>query len=185
MASLAIMGVSLLGLAAGLVVAFTANGRSSRRTQMVEFAQSRFDRFNGATKKDICTVTSTNVDCSKMATGGTFDPTSAANTGGWMMDVLDRATSMTASAGVDVMAGPVVVLGDLGAVDEAATVTTRTAVASDAAGCASTTLTTNMLCREIHIELDATNVFYHIWVRVVRGGKPTDGPVYLEGMVAK
>jgi prepilin-type N-terminal cleavage/methylation domain-containing protein len=191
MAALAILGVSLLGLTGGLVIAATANGRASRRTQMAEFAQSRIERLTAATRKDICTATFNlgAVDCSRMASGGTFDPTAAPNTGGWMLDVLDRASAAQPSVGVDQMAGPVVVLGDLGAIDEAATLTARSALAADWAGggsgCAAAMVTTNMLCRELHVEVDPTSSFYHIWVRVSRGGRWTDGPITMEGMVAK
>ena len=180
MMALAILGVSLLALMAGLVVAFTANGRASRRTQMVEFAQSRIDRLTAATRKDICTaaLSGTNVDCSRMAVTGTFDPTAAPNAGGWMLDVLDRASSFQASVGVDQMAGPVVVLGDLGTIDEGATLTARTNLATDwaggGAGCAATMVTENMLCRELHIEQTIINgaPIYRVWVRVLQGGAP-------------
>lgn len=193
LAALAIMGVSLLGLTAGVIIAFGANGRSSRRSQMVEFAQSRLDRLAASTKFNICTGASpalNGVDCSHMGdvAAGSFDPLAAPNTGGWVLDTLDRPTALTTTQGIDQMAGPVLVLGDVGgAVNEAATVTARTTIVGDSNGCASTAVTgaTNMLCRELHIEFDATQTYYHIWVRVIRGQNYKDGPVVLEGMVAK
>jgi prepilin-type N-terminal cleavage/methylation domain-containing protein len=194
MASLAILGVSLLGLMAGLNVASASNGRASRRTQMVEFAQSRIERLMAATKADICTATFQGgvVDCSRMAGAPSpFNPNVAPNTGGWMLDVLDRAPYDPAgTTGVDPMAGPVVVLGNVGgSIDEPATLTARASLASDwssgGSGCASPLVTKNMLCRELHIELDSTSTYYHIWVRVSRGQNYGDGPVVMEGMVAK
>jgi prepilin-type N-terminal cleavage/methylation domain-containing protein len=195
MAALAILGVSVLGLTAGLTVASAGNGRASRRTQMVEFAQSRIERLTAATKADICTATFKGgvVDCSRM--GGApspFDPNAAPNTSGWMLDVLDRApySDPGANPGVDPMAGPVVVLGDVGgAIDEKATLAARANLVTDwnggGKGCASTLVAKNMLCREVHIELDEAQAFFHIWVRVSRGQNYQDGPVVLEGMVAK
>jgi len=195
MAALGILGVSLLGLTAGVVVAFAGNGRASRRTQMAEFAQSRIERLIAATRSNICTATFQGgvVNCARMAGPSPFDPTAAPNTGGWMLDVLDGApyTDPTFNPGVDQMAGPVVVLGDVGgAIDEAATLTARSSLVSDwaggsGAGCASALIAKNMLCRELHIELDPTSSFYHIWVRVSRGQNWADGPVTMEGMVAK
>jgi prepilin-type N-terminal cleavage/methylation domain-containing protein len=195
LAALAILGVSLLGLTAGVVVAFAGNGRASRRTQMLEFAQSRIERLTAATRANICTATFQGgvVNCARMAGPSPFDPTAAPNTGGWMLDILDGApyTDPTFNPGVDQMAGPVVVLGDVGgAIDETATLAARASVVADwgggsGAGCASTLINKNMLCRELHIELDPTSTFYHIWVRVSRGQNYTDGPVTLEGMVAK
>jgi hypothetical protein len=191
LAALAIMGVSMLGLTAGVLIAFGANGRSSRRTQMLEFAQSRLDRLEASTKYNICTGASlpvNGIDCTKMGAvaAGSFDPTVAPNTGGWILDILDRPNALTSTQGIDQMAGPVLVMGDIGgAVNEAATVTARATIATDPAGCASTAVATNMLCRELHIEFDPTSTYYHIWVRVSRGQNYKDGPVVLEGMVAK
>ncbi len=194
MAALAILGVSVLGLTAGLTVASAGNGRASRRTQMVEFAQSRIERLTAATRADICTATFNGgvVDCSRMAGADPFDPNAAPNTGGWMLDVLDRApyTDPGGNPGVDPMAGPVVALGDVGgAIDEKATLAARASLVADwnggGNGCASTLVAKNMLCREVHIELDPTQAFFHIWVRVSRGRSYQDGPVVIEGMVAK
>jgi type II secretory pathway pseudopilin PulG len=195
MVALAILGVSVLGLTAGLTVASAGNGRASRRTQMVEFAQSRIERLTSATKADICTATFNGgvVECSRMAGAPSpFDPNAAPNTGGWMLDVLDRApyTDPAGNPGVDPMAGPVVVLGDAGgAIDEKATLAARASLVTDwnggGKGCASTLVAKNMLCREVHIELDPTQTFFHIWVRVSRGQNYRDGAVLMEGMVAK
>jgi hypothetical protein len=196
MAALGILGVSLLGLTAAMIIAFGSNGRSSRRTQMVEFAQSRLDRLSAATKLNICVgaslvpgvpTTSPGIDCSKMTVSGTFNPNGAPGTGGWVMDNLDRGSLVpAATGGIDQMAGPVLVLGDVGgAVDEAATVVARTNIIGDPLGCASTAVAKNTLCRELHIEMDSTSVYYHVWVRVVRGQNYQDGPVVLEGMIAR
>ena len=195
MVALAILGISVLGLTTGLTVASASNGRASRRTQMAEFAQSRIERLTAATKADICTATFNGgvVDCSRMAGAPSpFDPNAAPNAGGWMLDVLDRApySDPTGNPGIDPMAGPVVVLGDVGgAIDEKATVAARASLVTDwnggGKGCASPLVGKNMLCREVHIELDPTQAFYHIWVRVSRGQSYQDGPVVMEGMVAK
>jgi prepilin-type N-terminal cleavage/methylation domain-containing protein len=199
LAAMAILTVSVLGLTAGVLVAFSGNGRSSRRTQMVEFAQSRLDRLTAATKVDICTGTFQGgvVSCTKMNVTP-FDPNAAPGTGGWMLDVLDRpATTGTTAAGVDLMAGPVLVLGDVGgAIDENATLTARANLMTEwgtlssggaGLGCASALVAKNMLCRELHIEFDSVTspTYYHVWVRVSRGQSYTDGPVVLEGMIAK
>ena len=208
MMAMTVMAIALLGLTAGVVLAFGANSRSSRRSQAAEFAQSSMERLIAASRKNICTYnfTGNKVSCSSMGSGA-FVPNSAPNQGGWMLDILDRANALVGSSGttstnpgIDLMAGPVVVIGDSGAVDEAATLTARSTVltawgsgsTAANAGCgdsdpAVTTsrVTRNMLCREIHIELhDFANLNgaaltlcsvgascgYHIWVRVVRGG---------------
>lgn len=201
--AMAVMAIAVLGLTAGIILSFGANGRASRRTQAAEFAQSSLERLMAASRKNICTGSFNGgvVNCSPMGTG-TFDPNAAPNQGGWMLDVLDRASAMGSSAGVDLMAGPVVVLGDSGAIDEAATTAARAALLTEwgsgdnaaTSGCGSTKVTATMLCREIHIELqdvkkvssDPALNAYHVWVRVVQGGgKWRDGPVVQEGVIAQ
>jgi type II secretory pathway pseudopilin PulG len=207
MASLAILAIAILGLVGGMIVATTANGRASHRTQMAEFAQSRLERLVAASRKNVCyydpvagsVVSPGAVSCTAaMVSSGTFDPTAAPNTGGWMLDVLDRSDALLASNGVDQMAGPVVVIGDEGAIDEAATLATRSALTADwnaaGHGCASPIVNASraILCREVHIETqnaavtgNALNV-YHVWVRVVRGGGIwSDGYVVLEEVIAQ
>ena len=214
--AMALMAIALLGLTAGMVLAFSSNGRASRRTQAAEFAQSSLERLIAASRKNICTGLFSGgvVSCTSMGVGA-FTPDSAANQGGWMLDVLDRANALVGSGGgatpgVDLMAGPVLVTGDSGAIDEAATQTARLALLTEwgatgstaaTAGCGSALVKSNMLCREIHIELhDMQNLAgaavslcpvgaycgYRVWVRVVRGGGLwNEGPVTLEGLVAQ
>ncbi|MBS2023364.1 MAG: prepilin-type N-terminal cleavage/methylation domain-containing protein [Deltaproteobacteria bacterium] len=200
-----LLAIGLVGLTAGLVTASKSNGRAFHRTQMVEFAQSRIERLTAASRKNICTATSSSgpVSCSGMG-NGTFSTTAAPNTNGWIADLLDRATvtdplalASSSTYGVDVMAGPALVFGSTtgsnnNAVDDAATISKRTAIAADANGCASSLVTADTLCREIHIEDQSTTVgaqtlkSYHIWVRVIRGGgNYLDGMVVLEGSVAQ
>ncbi len=200
--SLVLLAVATLGLTQGMVVAYTSGGRSSRRTQMVEFAQSSLERLMAASRKNLCTgsVNFGVVNCSAMGSG-TFDPTAGPNQGGWMLDVLDQANTLVSTGGVDLMAGPVVVVGDLGAIDETGTVTARNALitqwgsgtAGVGNGCGSTLVTTGMLCREIHIEQQDAKVtgtvavpVFHVWVRVIRGGAGwRDGIVQVEGVIAQ
>lgn len=205
--SLVLLAIATLGLTQGMVVAYTSGGRSSRRTQMVEFAQSSLERLMAASRKNLCTgsINFGAVNCSAMGSG-VFDPTAGPNQGGWMLDVLDQASSLVGSGapavpGVDLMAGPVVVVGDLGAIDETATVTARNALitqwgsgtAGAGNGCGSTLVTTGMLCREIHIEQQDAKVtgtvavpVFHVWVRVLRGGAGwRDGIVQVEGVIAQ
>jgi type II secretory pathway pseudopilin PulG len=200
--SLVLLAVATLGLTQGMVVAYTAGGRSSRRTQMLEFAQSSLERLMAASRKNLCTgsVNFGVVNCSPMGTG-TFDPTAGPNQGGWMLDVLDQANSLVSTGGVDLMAGPVVVVGDVGSIDEAATVSVRSALltqwgagtAGSGNGCGSSLVTTGMLCREIHIEQQDAKVtgtvavpVFHVWVRVIRGGAGwRDGIVQVEGVIAQ
>ena len=200
--SLVLLAVATLGLTQGMVVAYTSGGRASRRTQMLEFAQSSLERLIAASRKNLCTgsVNFGVVDCAPMG-NGVFDPTAGPNQGGWMLDVLDQANSLVGSGGVDLMAGPVVVIGDAGAIDETTTLTTRSALltqwgtgtAGSGNGCGSTLVTTGMLCREIHIEQQDAKVtgttavpVFHVWVRVLRGGAGwRDGIVQVEGVIAQ
>ena len=200
--SLVLLAIATVGLTQGMVVAYTSGGRASRRTQMVEFAQSSIERLVAASRKNLCTgsVNFGVVNCSAMG-AGVFDSTQGPNQGGWMLDVLDQANSLVLTGGVDLMAGPVVVLGDSGAIDEATTVSVRSALltqwgagtAGAGSGCGSTLVTTGMLCREIHIEQQDAKVtgtaavpVFHVWVRVIRGGAGwADGIVQLEGVIAQ
>jgi type II secretory pathway pseudopilin PulG len=200
--SLVLLAIATLGLTQGMVVAYNSSGRASRRTQMVEFAQSRLERLMAASRKNICTSTQSagQISCSAMG-NGVFDPTAGPNQGGWMLDVLDQASSLVGSGGVDHMAGPVVVLNDSGSIDETATVTARNALltawgagaAGAGNGCGSNLVVAGMLCREIHIETQDAKVtgttavpVFHVWVRVLRGGSAwQDGIVQLEGVIAQ
>jgi hypothetical protein len=198
--SLVLLAIALTGLTGGMVVAYNASGRASHRTQMLEFAQSRLERLVAASRKNLCTgsVSYGTVNCSHML--GALDLVAAPNAGGWMLDVLDQANTLSASGGVDLMAGPVVALGDLGAVSETDTVTARNALmaewgtgAGSGNGCGSALVSPNMLCREIHIEQQDAKVsgtlaipVFHVWVRVMRGGAAwRDGIVQLEGVIAQ
>ena len=188
MVALALLGVSALGLVGGMVVASNTNAISRRRTHMLEFGHARLERLASRTRNTVPTAaTLTPVNCSKMSAGGTFDPSSAPGTGGWMLDVIDGNPPPGGGAlGDDLMAGPLLVEGDLSGVDSAGTLSQRATFASawfgatDTAGCGSTTVTSNpaVLCREIHIEpLDVTvngitTFLLRVWVRVVQGGGP-------------
>ncbi len=200
MVAFAILSVSLLGLMGGLAVASTANGWAAARTQMSEFAQSRLERFAGQNKGTICSTVATDIQgtfsCSAMVTTGTFNPDVAANTGGWMMDVIDWPNNPPVTGdpgnsnyGDDLMTGPIVVLGDSNAVDTAQTISQRYAAVTAwgtsggvGKGCDSALVTSNpaVLCREIHIEPADMGVgtdgggpqghMLNVWVRVLRGG---------------
>jgi type II secretory pathway pseudopilin PulG len=200
--SLLLLATATVGLTQGMVVAYAAGGRASRRTQMAEFAQSSLERLMAASRKNLCTgsVNFGKVNCSPMG-NGVFDPTQGPNQGGWMLDVMDQANSLVGSGGVDLMAGPVVVFGDAGAVDETTSVSVRSALltqwgagtAGAGNGCGSTLVTSSMLCREIHIEQQDAKVtgttavpVFHVWVRVIRGGAAwNDGVVQVEGVIAQ
>jgi type II secretory pathway pseudopilin PulG len=186
MIALALLGVSALGLVGGMVVASNTNAISRRRTEMYQFAQARIEQLATRTRTNIPTAaTVTPVNCSAMNAGGTFDPNAAPGTGGWMLDVIDGAPPAGGgSLGDSLMAGPLLVEGDLSGVDSAGTLAQRATfannwlTATDTQGCASTTVTKNIavLCRELHIEANDTVVngvtvpMLRVWVRVVQGG---------------
>jgi type II secretory pathway pseudopilin PulG len=184
--ALVLLGTAALGLVAGMSLASQGNALARRRTEMLQFAQARLERLSTRTRTKVPTSTTTTpVDCSKMATGGAFDPNAAPGTGGWMLDVLDGSPPAGGGAlGDDLMAGPLLVEGDRSGIDSAATVTKRATFASawfdgsDGAGCGSTVVTQNpaVLCREVHVEpLDVTvggtkTFLLRVWVRAVQGG---------------
>jgi prepilin-type N-terminal cleavage/methylation domain-containing protein len=186
MVALALLGVSALGLVGGMVVASSTNGISRRRTHMLELAQARIERLATRTRVNVPTqVTTTPVNCSAMSAGGAFDPNAAPGTGGWMLDVIDGTPPAGGGTlGDDLMAGPLLVEGDLSGVDSAATLAQRATfaaawfAASDTKGCGSNVVTKNaaVMCREIHVEpLDVvvagqTLYLLRVWVRVVQGG---------------
>jgi len=193
----AILAVAILGLTSGLVIASASNGLAATRTQMSEFATSRLERISGQSTGTLCSGDTTPTDfqtvssqnCSEMATAPSpFNPDVPANTGGWMMDVIDWPAPST-GAGDDVMFGPVVVMGDANSVDVAATLAARatafanwSSTGSAGTGCDSAQVQTSpaILCREIHVERangaigdgGTGNVtpMLSIWVRVLRGG---------------
>jgi type II secretory pathway pseudopilin PulG len=188
MVALALLGVSAVGLVGGMVVASSTNGISRRRTHMLEFGQARLERVATRTRVNVPTqLTTTPVNCSAMAAGGPFDPNAAPGTGGWMLDVIDgNPPAGGGTLGDDLMAGPLLVEGDLSGVDGAATLAQRATFAAswfgatDTKGCGSTTVSNNraVMCREIHIEpLDvtvggSTMFMLRVWVRVIQGGGP-------------
>jgi len=134
-----------------------------------------------------------------------FNPDVAANTGGWMMDVIDWPMP-SSNAGDDLNYGPLLVLGDSNAADTAATISARatayanwTGTGAAGTGCDSTQVVSNpgVLCREIHIEPFSAAVpdggtgsaapMLHVWVRVLRGGTTNWrlGSVTLQGSFAQ
>jgi hypothetical protein len=161
---------------------------------MSAFAISRLERITGQTTSTLCSGDSDfqavgSQNCAEMATAPTpFNPDVPANTGGWMMDVIDWPPPAS-GAGDDVMFGPVVVMGDSNAVNVAATLAARTTAFANwsstgtaGTGCDSAQVQSNpaILCREIHVERsngaigdggtgNVTNML-SIWVRVLRGG---------------
>lgn len=189
MASLSILGVAALGLVSSMVVAINGNALAARRTQMAQFAQARLERLITQTRIKIPTSTTTApVNYSAMAASGTFDPTAAPNTGGWVLDVIDGAPPTAAGAGDDPMFGPV--LFDDSAADGTdnfvgLTKTLRSTLANDwlaapasngtlgGCGAAAVVADAAVLCRELHVEPAdsiASTPMLRAWVRVVQGG---------------
>ena len=186
MVALALLGVSALGVMGGLVVASNTNGLSRRRTHMLEFGHARIEQLGSRTRVNVPTQTTTTpVNCSAMNAGGVFDPNSPPGTGGWMLDVVDGTPPPGGGTfGDDLLAGPILVEGDLSGVDGAATIAQRATLASawfagtNTQGCGSSTVTGNarVMCREIHVEpanvvvAGTTAFMLRVWVRVVQGG---------------
>src|SRR3954462_2259095 len=86
MIALAFLGLPSLGLAGTLVVSSNSNSVAARRTVMSAFAQARIESLTSMTRWKI--PTSAYPCCAAMAATN-FDPNSAPNTGGWMMDTID------------------------------------------------------------------------------------------------
>ena len=123
MVALALLGVSALGLVGGMIVATNTNGISRRRTEMLQFAQARIEQLASRTRVNIPTAaTTTPVNCAAMNAGGAFNVNAAPGTGGWMLDVIDgNPPAGGGSLGDSLMAGPLLVEGDLSGIDSAAT----------------------------------------------------------------
>ena len=178
-AALTILAVASLGLLGGMVIAVNSNGVAAKRTLMVQFAQARIERLLAETRTKIPTAATTSPDCSAMAVG-TFVPSAAPGTGGWMLDVIDG--DAPAAAGDDSMFGPVLIAdANVNSKDDyiGQTVAKRAAVLAAwnggglPGGCGDASLNVSgILCREIHIE--PSNVggipMLRAWVRVVQGG---------------
>jgi type II secretory pathway pseudopilin PulG len=185
--ALALLSIGGLGMVSGMLIASNGNAVSRRRTDMVQFAQTRLERLATRDRTQIPTATTTGagIDYSTMS-ASPFDPNAAPGTGGWMLDVIDgNPPAGGGSLGNDLMAGPLLVEGDLSGVDSAATLPLRGSFANawltgkDTKGCGSSTVTSNpaVLCREVHIEpwdptIGGVQTFmFRIWVRVVQGGR--------------
>ena len=80
MAALAVLGIAMLGLTAGLIVAMSSTGLAAQRTLMLQFAQARIERLLSQTRTKI--PTKANSCCAKMDAGGVFNPDAAPGTGG-------------------------------------------------------------------------------------------------------
>lgn len=180
--SMALLTIGVSGILGGMVIATQSNALSRRRTQMAEFAQSRIERLASRRRPSVPTsATVLPVNCTSMNPGGTFDPNVTPGTGGWMLDVIDGTPPAGGgAAGDDLMAGPLLLEGDLSGLDSAATLSRRATLANawfantDTAGCGSATVSGDIkvFCREIHVEpLTVAGVpILRAWVRVVQGG---------------
>ena len=179
-AALAVLGIAMLGLTAGLVVAGSSTAIASKRTLMLQFAQTRIERLVAETRVRIptydYTITGT-ACCAKMNAGGAFNAAAAPGTGGWQMDTIDGPPGTT--AGDDIMYGPLLISDSSGNATDtylAQTVAARNAAISGAIdgglGCGDPSVRVGgELCRELHIE--PANIggvrMLRVWVRVVDG----------------
>lgn len=198
MASLAILGIAMLGLTAGLVVAASTTGISAQRTLMLQFAQTRIERLVAETRTKIPTAATTIVGvgcCANMTVGGAFNPNAAPGTGGWQMDTIDGAAP-GGGAGDDLMYGPLLVYNpSSSAIDTfvAKTVAARTAVVSagldGTTGCGDSSVrVAGTLCRELHIEPATVSgvPMLRAWVRVLSGtGSYLSSSVILQQDIAQ
>ena len=184
--AMTLLSIGAMGMVSGMLIASNGNAVSRRRTEMLQFAQSRLERLATRDRTQIptATTTGTGIDYSSMS-ASPFDPNAAPGTGGWMLDVIDgNPPPGSGSLGNDLMSGPLLVEGDLSGVDLAATLSNRSSFADawftgkDTRGCGSSTVASNsaVLCREVHIEpWDATiggvqTFMFRVWIRVVQGG---------------
>jgi len=182
--ALAILGIASLGLAGSLVVSSNTNALAARRTVMSAFAQARIETLTSMTRTKIPLVGNT----------GTFDPASAPNTGGWVMDTIDGYASDTAlvtwtcnggscttgMGGDDRFWGPVLVnpVSQNGGDGDALLARTKTLRAQGAVqSCADKVVTADasVLCREVHIESFWQGTtppvpMLRAYVRVIQGG---------------
>ena len=206
--SLALLTIVLLGLISGSIIATNSAAIARRKSLMVEFAQSRMEQIITTPRANVPTA-STAIPISFAAMSGTFlnstpppvevNPPSgpagfSPGTNGWMLDVMYGAPpagaaltpcSGTTTLGTDLMAGPLLVEGDLAGIDTCATISDRTTLANawlnsgDTTGCANSLVANNskIFCREIHIEpydrTTSTGTTVHmfaVYVRVIQGG---------------
>ena len=82
-AALAVLGISMLGLTAGLIVAASSTSIAAQRTLMLQFAQSRLERLLAETRTKIPTkddIVGGVSCCARMDPGGTFNPNAAPGT---------------------------------------------------------------------------------------------------------
>lgn len=198
LAALAILGIAMLGLTAGLIVASSTTGISAQRTLMLEFAQTRVERLVAETRIKIPTATTTVAGvscCANMAVAGAFNPNAAPGTGGWQMDTIDGAAP-GGGAGDDLMYGPLLVYNpSSNAIDTfvAKTIAARSAAVSagldGGAGCGDPSVrVTGTLCRELHIEPATVGgiPMLRAWIRVLNGsGSYLSNAVILQQDIAQ
>jgi prepilin-type N-terminal cleavage/methylation domain-containing protein len=183
--ALAVLAIASLGLAGSLVVSSNSNALAARRTVMSSFAQARIESLTSMTRTKIPLV----------GTAGSFDPMSAPNTGGWVMDTIDGYapdTGVNAAwscnggactsgmAGDDLFWGPVLVnpVSQNGGDGDALLTRTKALRASGAVqSCADNVVTSDpsILCREVHIESYWQGTtppvpMLRAYVRVIQGG---------------
>ena len=187
MIALAVLGIASVGLAGTLVVSNNSNAIAARRTVMSAFAQARIESLTSTTRTKI--PTSLNSGCGAMA-ASPFDPMSAPNTGGWIMDTLDGPAP--AAGGDDLLWGPILVSGfsengndgslaktkalraPTGTASWAPLTCTDKSVTWPVPSCADRLVTSDpsVFCREVHIEPYAQNgaPMLRTYVRVIQGG---------------
>ncbi len=206
MAALAILGIAMLGLTAGLIVASSTTGISAQRTLMLEFAQTRIERLVAETRTLIPTQYTTvatfqgGLCCGKMAVSGTgcgalFDPNAAPGNCGWQMDTIDGGAPGP-GVGEDLMFGPLLIFNaSTNSTDGfiAKTIAARTAAVAagidGALGCGDPSVrNSGTLCRELHIEPGVISgvPMLRAWVRVVNGaGSYLSNSVMLQEDIAQ
>jgi prepilin-type N-terminal cleavage/methylation domain-containing protein len=194
MVSLAILGISSLGLIGGVIISMQSNALAARRTQMKEFAQARVERLLVMTPVQLNQMLNNPKVSTAMNSVGTFDPNALPGTGGWMMDIIDGYPGNT---GFDTLSGPVV--ADVSAMSGTDPVMAKTAAmrssmldtwstTPNSATCANPAVANDpaALCRELHIEatlLANGMTTYTYWVRVLRGAADPATALILEGTV--
>jgi prepilin-type N-terminal cleavage/methylation domain-containing protein len=143
--ALAVLGIASLGLAGTLVVSSNSNSMAARRTVMSAFAQARIESLSSMTRTKIPINGSDGLST-------TFNPMADPNTGGWVMDQIDGASTI---GGDDLFFGPVLVdpTSQYGA-EASATLARTLSLRTSVPNCADKAVTSDpgVLCREVHIE---------------------------------